>query len=150
MESKIVFDIAAIQKMLPHRYPFLLVDRVIECQPEENAVGIKNVSMNEWFFAGHFPCEPVMPGVLIVEALAQLSGIVMLSSKYGKDSFDGAAAMYFVKIDNAVFKDKVVPGDTLILHSKKIRGKMGMYIFECAAYVGEKLVTTAQIVATAG
>jgi len=158
-----MLDIKIIQKLLPHRYPMLLVDRVLEYSAQDYAIGIKNVSMNEWFFAGHFPHEPVMPGVLIIEALAQLSGIVMLSKVLDEKMAElgiedpskvanlaAPGAMYFVKIEEAVFKEKVVPGDVLELFAKKIRGKMGMFIFETVAKVGQKEVATAKIVATVG
>lgn len=148
--SNVVFNIMDIQKMLPHRYPFLFVDSVIECEKGVRAVGVKNVSMNEWFFAGHFPNEPVMPGVLIIEALAQLSGIVMLSTKYGQEGFNSSNSMYFVKIEEAIFKKKVVPGDMLIMYSKNIRSKIGMFVFECEAYVENELAASAKIIATVG
>ena len=103
-----IFDVNAIKKMLPHRPPFLLVDRIFHID-EESIGGIKNVTMNEPFFVGHFPEEPVMPGVLIVEAMAQCSGLMVLSNVEDPENY----STYFMKIDNVKFKRKVVPGDTL-------------------------------------
>src|SRR5206468_8714031 len=104
-----VFTMQQIEKTLPHRYPFLLVDKIIELS-DKHIVGIKNVTYNEWFFQGHFPGNPVMPGVLQVEALAQCGGILAISMA-GEKQYD----TYFLKIDNCKFKQKVFPGDTLIL-----------------------------------
>lgn len=101
-------DSVAIRKIIPHRYPFLLIDRIIELEPGKRAVGIKNVTANEPFFQGHFPDYPVMPGVLIVEAMAQVGAVAMLS----QPEFDGQLAL-FAGIDNVRFKRQVVPGDTL-------------------------------------
>ncbi len=116
-------DIAAIKNLLPHRYPFLLVDRVIEFEPQRRIVAIKNVTNNEDFFNGHFPQRPVMPGVLIVESMAQASGLVMLAEKqhHGKIPF-------FTGIDNARFRRPVVPGDQLRLEVDvlRIRGNVGV------------------------
>jgi len=129
-----------IQKILPHRYPFLLVDRVIDLEPGKKAVGIKNVTMNEHFFQGHFPNHPVMPGVLIIEAMAQLGGVVMLSmhDNHGKIA-------YFMSIDSAKFRQPVLPGDTLRLEVEvlRVRSRTG----QCAgrAYVGDKLVCEAEV-----
>lgn len=141
-------SIEQIKQLLPHRYPFLLLDRVLECIPNDYAVGIKNVSVNEPFFAGHFPHEPVMPGVLIIEAMAQLSGIVMLADSLNDYSNSEPKSMYFVKITEASFKQKVVPGDVLVLSSKKIREKMGIAIFEVEAKVEDQIVAHANIMAT--
>lgn len=145
-QSKIL-DVKAIEKILPHRYPFLLVDKVISYEAGKAAYGIKSVSMNEWFFQGHFPQEPVMPGVLIIEALAQLSGIAMLAES---EQGDGQKSMYFVKINNATFKGKVVPGDSLHLYTEQTRCLANMYFFKVHAKVDEKIVAEAEIVATVG
>ena len=138
-----------IEKILPHRAPFLLVDRVFEIDPEKSAHGVKNVSMNEWFFQGHFPNEPVMPGVLIIEALAQLSGIAMLANQVSENKKqEEQKSMYFVKIDGATFKDKVVPGDVLHLYTEQTRCMANMYFFDVNAKVNDKIVAQAKIVAT--
>jgi UDP-3-O-[3-hydroxymyristoyl] N-acetylglucosamine deacetylase/3-hydroxyacyl-[acyl-carrier-protein] dehydratase len=139
-----VYDIHGIANILPHRYPFLLVDKIIELD-EKHVVGIKNVTFNEPFFQGHFPNNSVMPGVLMVEALAQCGGILAITSVGEEgDKFD----TYFVKIDNCKFKQKVVPGDTLILKmelSNPIR--RGLCEMHGTVYVGEKLVAEADLVA---
>lgn len=116
-------DIKEIQEILPHRYPFLLIDKIESVIPGEKAVGYKNVTINEYFFQGHFPQEPVMPGVLILEALAQVGAVALLSL----DAYKGKIA-YFGGIDKARFKKKVVPGDVLKLEVEiiKMRGPAGI------------------------
>ena len=118
-----VIEAEEIQRILPHRYPFLLVDRVIELEPPTRAVGIKNVTINEPFFQGHFPTYPVMPGVLIVEAMAQVGGVAVLASDEYKDKL-----ALFAGIDNVRFKRQVKPGDTLRIEVEvqKIRRGLGM------------------------
>jgi len=117
-----VLDANDIQKILPHRYPFLLVDKIIELEPDKRAVGIKNVTMNEQFFTGHFPGRPVMPGVLIIEAMAQVAGVLMLNKKENVGKY-----AYFMSLDNAKFRKTVVPGDQLRLEVEivKLRSKTG-------------------------
>jgi len=119
---KTTLDVMKIMKILPHRYPFLLVDKIIEIKEGKGAVGIKNVTINEHFFTGHFPAQPVMPGVLIVEALAQVAGVFMLSKKENRGKLP-----YFTGIDNFRFRRPVVPGDMLVLEVEfgKIRGNIG-------------------------
>ena len=107
---KAVIDIEKIKELLPHRYPFLLVDRIIDITPRKKIVGLKNVTINEPFFQGHFPQKPVMPGVLIIEAFAQVCGILVLQEEENKGKL-----AYFASIKNAKFRKPVVPGDTLIL-----------------------------------
>ncbi|MFA6939440.1 MAG: 3-hydroxyacyl-ACP dehydratase FabZ [Clostridiaceae bacterium] len=140
-----MLEIKDIEKILPHRYPFLLIDRVLEVEPLKRAVGIKNVTFNEYFFQGHFPNEPVMPGVLIIEALAQLGAVAMLSH----ESFQGKTA-YFGGIKSARFRKKVIPGDTLKLEVEiiKIKGPAG--IGKAAAYVDGKLACQAELLFAIG
>jgi len=139
-------DITEILEYLPHRYPILLVDRVLECEPGKRIVGVKNVSVNEPHFVGHFPHHPVMPGVLIIEALAQVSAILSfktLGNKPDKDS-----VYYFVGIDNARFKRPVVPGDQLILESEIERHVRGIWKFTSRAKVGDALAAEANLMCT--
>ena len=132
-------DIKEIMKIIPHRYPFLLIDKVEDIE-DNKIVAIKNVSMNEYFFQGHFPVEPVMPGVLIIEALAQAGAVALLS----KEEFKGKIA-YFAGINNAKFRRKVVPGDTLRLEVEltKIRGRAG--VGYGIAYVDDKKVCEGEL-----
>jgi UDP-3-O-[3-hydroxymyristoyl] N-acetylglucosamine deacetylase/3-hydroxyacyl-[acyl-carrier-protein] dehydratase len=141
-----LYDVAAIQKLLPHRHPFLLVDKIIELT-EDTVVGVKNISFDEYFFRGHFPGNPVFPGVLQIEALAQAGGILALSKQEDTEGWD----TYFVKIDKVKFKQKVLPGDTLILKMQLMAPiRRGIVQMQATAYVGNKLVSegelTAQIV----
>jgi len=138
-------NISDIIRILPHSYPFLLVDRVIECDPGKSIKAIKNVTFNEPFFTGHFPNHPVMPGVLIVEALAQASAICVLS-KENQDTIKNKV-VYFMSIENAKFRKPVTPGDTLILQSKVKNARLGACKLECIAYVGEEKVAEATILA---
>jgi 3-hydroxyacyl-[acyl-carrier-protein] dehydratase len=138
-------DIAAILRGLPHRYPFLLVDRVLELEPGRRVVALKNVSINEPFFQGHFPGVPVMPGVLIIEALAQAAGI--LAFRTLDTSPDERALIYFAGIDNARFKRPVVPGDQLVLEAELQRIVRGVGKFTARAKVAGALVAEAEIMA---
>lgn len=135
-----MLDIKEIQKILPHRHPFLLIDRVLDIEVGKKCVAIKNVSMNEPFFQGHFPQEPVMPGVLIIEALAQTGAVAMLSM----DEFKGKIA-YFGGIDKAKFRGIVVPGDTLRLEVEMIKIKRSAGIGKGIAYVGDKKVAEGEL-----
>ncbi len=136
-------DIHQILKHLPHRYPFLLIDRVTECKPGESLTGYKNVSYNEPYFTGHFPQRPVMPGVLILEALAQATGILAFRT-LGKTPDDGSL-YYFVGIDKARFKQPVEPGDRLDLHVEFIKEKRNIWKFVGTATVDGKIVCSADI-----
>jgi UDP-3-O-[3-hydroxymyristoyl] N-acetylglucosamine deacetylase/3-hydroxyacyl-[acyl-carrier-protein] dehydratase len=139
----VVFDINAIMKILPHRYPFLLVDKIIDLQFDKKVTGIKSVTMNELFFQGHFPGQPVMPGVLIVEAMAQCGGILLLNSIPNPET----KLVMFMKIDNAKFRKPVVPGDQLVMEAE-LMGKKSRYVsIKGKAFVDTKLVAEAEFMA---
>ena len=139
-------DIHQILELLPHRYPFLLVDKVLSCNPGKSIVAVKNVTINEHFFAGHFPHHPVMPGVLIIEALAQTAAILTFKTHDHKN--DEKSVYYFVGIDHARFKKPVMPGDTLELHAEIKRFSRGIWWFSAQAKVDGKLVTEAELMCT--
>ncbi|MGE0082277.1 MAG: 3-hydroxyacyl-ACP dehydratase FabZ [Thiohalomonadaceae bacterium] len=136
-------DIQGVLEHLPHRYPFLLIDRVLECQPGERLVAIKNVTVNEPCFTGHFPERPVFPGVLIMEALAQATGILAFKTQGTKP--DGRSLYYFAGIDNCRFKQPVLPGDQLRLEVEIIKAKRGIWKFKAEAKVDGKLVAEAEL-----
>jgi 3-hydroxyacyl-[acyl-carrier-protein] dehydratase len=138
-------DICEIMRHLPHRYPFLLVDRVLECIPGERIKAIKNVTADEPFFQGHFPGYPVMPGVLVIEALAQVS--VILVYKTLNRLPDGTSFIFFAGIDGARFKRQVLPGDQLLLESTEKRLVRGVGKFAVRASVGDALVAEAELLA---
>ena len=135
MTDEISLDINAILKQLPHRYPFLLVDRVLECRKGESIRALKNVTYNEPFFPGHFPHRPVMPGVMIIEALAQTAGILAFLTAGVIPDED--TRFYFVGIDKARFRRPVEPGDQLILTAKLERQMRGIWKFSASALVGD-------------
>lgn len=137
-------DVSRIMGILPHRYPFLLVDRVIELEPHTRIRAIKNVTINEPFFQGHFPGHPVMPGVLVIEALAQASGLLTKLSHPPRPEGE-QPIFYLVKVDKARFARTVVPGDRLLLESVQKRVRMGMAQYECVATVDGKEVACAEI-----
>lgn len=139
-----MMDIVEIMSYLPHRYPFLLLDRIVELVPEKRVVGIKNVTLNEPFFQGHFPAHPIMPGVLIVEAMAQTAGV--LSMQMVDDP--ASKVIYFMSIDKAKFRQPVLPGDQLRLELDVIKIRVPIMKFQGNAYVGEKKVAEAQLAAT--
>ncbi len=142
-----MMDVKTIQEYLPHRFPFLLVDRIIDIKEGESITGIKNVTINEWFFQGHFPGKPVMPGVLIIEAMAQTAGVLMLSTKLKGEK---GKILYFMTIDAVKFRKPVVPGDQLKMMLKlvKFNGRIGK--FHGDTYVGEELVAEADMMAIIG
>ena len=141
-----LYDIHQIKNLLPHRYPFLLVDRVIEAEPEKRLVALKNVTYNEPFFNGHFPNRPVMPGVLIVEALAQ--GAALMAS-HGRDDIDTENRIYyFTGIDRARFKRPVEPGDQLVMEVELVRRIKNMYKCKGVAKVDGELAASAELMFT--
>ena len=133
-----------IQNYLPHRYPFLLIDRLIDIKNDEYAIGLKNITINEPFFMGHFPGKKVMPGVLIIESMAQTSGALVVSS-YGSKAM--GKLVYFMSIDKARFRKLVIPGDQLFIEVKKKQARKLVWKFECTARVDEKVVAEATITA---
>ncbi|MCR8923979.1 3-hydroxyacyl-ACP dehydratase FabZ [Dasania sp. GY-MA-18] len=138
-----MMDVKEIREYLPHRYPFLLVDRVTELVLGESITAIKNVSVNEPFFNGHFPDKPVMPGVLIIEAMAQAAGILGFKTQDKKPA-DGSIYL-FVGVDNVRFKRQVVPGDQLELKVDYVSDKRGIWKFQCSSYVDGQLAASASI-----
>jgi 3-hydroxyacyl-[acyl-carrier-protein] dehydratase len=140
-----MLDVVEIMKILPHRFPFLMVDKIVEMEPAKKIVGIKNVTINEPFFPGHFPGHPVMPGVLIIEAMAQVAGILGILTY---DENDRDKITYFTGIDNAKFRRPVLPGDQLRLELEAMSCKRGIWCFQGKAYVEGKLVTEAELKAT--
>jgi 3-hydroxyacyl-[acyl-carrier-protein] dehydratase len=141
-----MMNIEEVMQYLPHRYPFLLVDRVIEMELGKSITAIKNVTINEPFFNGHFPGSPVMPGVLILEALAQAAAI--LSFKTDQYAPDSIGVVYFAAIDNARFKKPVVPGDRLVLKAEIMRKMRGIWKYAARAEVEGVLVAEAELMAT--
>jgi 3-hydroxyacyl-[acyl-carrier-protein] dehydratase len=138
-----MIEIDEILNLLPHSYPFLLVDRVTEYEEEKRIVAIKNVTYNEPFFPGHFPRKPVMPGVLIIEAMAQVGGILAFKSFPQK-----RGQVFFIGIDNARFRKPVIPGDQLQLIVELVKHRREIWIFQGSAFVDGKLVAEARIMAT--
>jgi 3-hydroxyacyl-[acyl-carrier-protein] dehydratase len=139
-----VADIKRILQMIPHRYPMLMVDRVIDMSLDYSAIGIKNVSINEPFFQGHFPSEPVMPGVLIVEAMAQTAAVLVMTSLAG--DADGKL-VYFMSIDGVRFRRPVVPGDRLELHVEKVQSRANVWKFAGKGIVDGKVAAEATFAA---
>lgn len=137
-------DINELFDFLPHRYPFLLVDRVLEFTPGETIRGYKNVSINEPFFNGHFPGHPIMPGVLIVEAMAQLSGVLAFETKNIRPA--EGYTYYLAGTDRTRFKRPVVPGDQLIMESRILADKRGVMKFDCQSYVDGEMACTSEII----
>lgn len=139
-------DIHQVLAHLPQRFPILMIDRVMECEPGKRILALKNVSANEPYFPGHFPHRPVMPGVLILEAMAQAAGILVFRTLGSKP--DDKSVYYYAGIDNARFKRPVEPGDQLMIEVSILGSKRGIWKFGCTAHVGEVLVAEADILCT--
>ena len=143
-----MMDISEIMKILPHRYPFLLIDRIDELKPGKKAVGIKNVTINEGFFQGHFPEHPVMPGVLILESMAQVGGILAFASVADVENLQeeaGRRVVYFMSIDKVKFRRPVVPGDQLRHEVTVLKLKGNVVQIDCKTYVGEQVVAQGEM-----
>ena len=138
-------DISEILKRLPHRYPFLLVDKVLACEPGSALTAIKNVTINEPFFQGHFPGKPVMPGVLIIEAMAQTTCLLATAT----DTSEAEMIYLLTGVDKVRFKRQVLPGDQLQLQAELLKRRRGIWVFSASASVEEQLVSSAEIMCTA-
>jgi 3-hydroxyacyl-[acyl-carrier-protein] dehydratase len=136
-------DIQRILEVLPHRYPFLLIDRIVDIDGDNSATGIKNVTINEPHFTGHFPGKPIMPGVLIVESMAQTAGAIALLSRESHTP----ALVYFMSIDGAKFRKPVVPGDQMRIHVRKTKRRGGLMKYSCVAMVEGQKVAEAEVTA---
>ena len=134
-------NVNEIMKLLPHRYPFLLVDKIVDLKPGESAIGLKNVTINEPFFQGHFPGQPIMPGVLVVEAMAQVAGVMAFRS-----GMEGKS-VYFMSIDNVKFRRPIVPGDQVMMEIKVLKQRGNVWRFSGNATVDGKLVSEAEFTA---
>lgn len=134
------YGIAQIMAAIPHRYPFLLIDRVVDLVLDQSAVGVKNVTINEFFFQGHFPSEPVMPGVLIVESMAQTAAVLVVAT-LGENA--QGKLVYFMSVDNAKFRRPVVPGDQIRVHVTKVQRRMNVWKFSAQAKVDGQVVAEA-------
>jgi len=135
-------DILKILELLPHRYPFLLIDKIIEMDGDDSCIGIKNVTFNEPQFNGHFPGQPVMPVVMLIEGMAQTAGALCVAAKFGQSS---PRIVYFMTIDNAKFRKPVVPGDQVEYHLKKLKHRANMWWFRGEAKVDGKIVCEAEL-----
>ena len=133
-------DVMEIMQMIPHRYPFLLIDKVVDIKSDESAIGVKNVTINEPFFAGHFPRQPVMPGVLIVESMAQTAAVLVVETL--GDEMAGRL-VYFMTVDSARFRKPVFPGATMMVHVSKLRNRRNVWKFQGEARVDGNLVAEA-------
>jgi len=147
MEEKMdnVFDIQEIMKLLPHRYPFIMIDRILELTPGEKVVALKNVTINEPFFQGHFPENPIMPGVLIIEAMGQAAAVLAAKSL---DRESHGSLIYFMGMDKVKFRKPVTPGDQLIFEMKFLKKRRKVFKMSGTAYVDKKVVAQAELMAT--
>lgn len=136
-------DIKEILRLLPHRYPFVMIDRIIDIRGEESGIGIKNVTINEPQFQGHFPNNPVMPGVLLIEGMAQTAGVLCLRQM--SEETRRGSVFYFLTIDKAKFRKPAVPGDTIYYHVTKIAHRRGMWWYRAEAKVGDTLIAEAEV-----
>ncbi|HHE46343.1 MAG TPA: 3-hydroxyacyl-ACP dehydratase FabZ, partial [Bacteroidetes bacterium] len=139
--DKFVFDTAAIQRILPHRYPFLMVDRILELVPGEWVTGIKNVSINEPFFEGHFPDHPIMPGVLVIETMGQVGGVLLLNT----EAKPGEKLVYFTGLDRVKFRKPVRPGDQLLVRVEMVFFRRGICKMKARAFVDDQLAAEAEM-----
>ncbi|WP_319512985.1 3-hydroxyacyl-ACP dehydratase FabZ [uncultured Cohaesibacter sp.] len=135
-------DIMRVLELLPHRYPFLMIDRIIDMDGDDSCIGVKNVTINEPHFQGHFPVQPVMPGVLIIEAMAQTAGALCVNSR--KD-LGSPSLVYFMTIEKAKFRKPVVPGDVLHIHVQKVKNRANIWKFACIAKVDDAKVAEAEV-----
>jgi len=141
-ETVEVADIGEILRLLPHRYPFLMIDRIVDIKGEDHGIGIKNVTFDEPQFVGHFPDNPVMPGVLLIEGMAQTAGVLCLRQMSFRER---RRAMYFLTIDKAKFRKPAVPGDTIEYHVNKIAHRRNMWWYRGEAKVGDTLIAEAEV-----
>ena len=146
-DSDCILDVRGIMDLLPHRYPFLLIDSVVECRAGESITAIKNVTINEPFFQGHFPGRPVMPGVLIIEAMAQAGGVLSYLTSRDRDP---GLIYYLAGVDEARFRRPVVPGDRLEISAVVDKVRRGIWFYSCEATVGAETAVTANIVCAPG
>ncbi len=140
VEAPCSLDVKQIQELLAHRFPFLMVDKIMELEPGKKAIGVKNVTFNEWFFQGHFPNEPVMPGVMILECMAQVGGIAILSAPENK-----GLTGYLVGVEKARFRQPVVPGDQLVVCAEVTAIRTNICFVKAEAFVNGKIVAEAQL-----
>ncbi len=141
-----IYDVQKIREILPHRYPLLLVDRVISLSPNEKIEAYKNVTINEEVFNGHFPIQPIYPGVYIIEGMAQAGGVLAFVSMFGDNAQNtGDKIVYFMSIDKAKFRNPVVPGDRLVYKLEVLKHKGGIWVLQGYAYVEDKLVAEAEL-----
>lgn len=141
-----IYDVQKIREILPHRYPLLLVDRVISLSPNEKIEAYKNITMNEEVFNGHFPVQPIYPGVYIIEGMAQAGGVLAFVSMFGDNAQNtGDKIVYFMSIDKAKFRNPVVPGDRLVYKMEVLKHKGGIWVLQGYAYVEDKLVAEAEL-----